>query len=85
MKLTVEKVLKIKRLKREGIKPSVISKITNVPVSNVNNIINNYTWSWLRTVKSDMFKLYDYQLELLDKARKSFLEADGVLIQSPPR
>lgn len=48
VKLTVEKVLKIKRLKREGIKPSVISKITNVPVSNVNNIINNYTWSWLK-------------------------------------
>ncbi|RIN77814.1 DEAD/DEAH box helicase [Staphylococcus simulans] len=30
------------------------------------------------------FKLYDYQLELVDKARKLFNETDGVLIQSPP-
>lgn len=30
------------------------------------------------------FQLYDYQLELVDKARKLFSETDGVLIQSPP-
>nr|DAI71549.1 MAG TPA: Histone H3.2, Histone H4, Histone, Chromatin, Nucleosome, DNA, SNF2h [Caudoviricetes sp.] len=32
-----------------------------------------------------MFKLYDYQLEIIDKARKLFTKTDSVLIQSPPR
>lgn len=30
------------------------------------------------------FQLYDYQLDLVDKARKLFLDNQGVLIQSPP-
>lgn len=47
-KLTVEKVLEIKKLKQQRIKPSIISKLTNIPISNVNNIINDYTWSWLK-------------------------------------
>ena len=48
VKLTVEKVIEIKKLKQQGIKPSVISKLTNIPISNVNNIINDYTWRWLK-------------------------------------